>query len=131
MADSKLCLTRVENSRKDAATTMRSSPMLPPNHTDQLASRRIRSGGALEFYRVYGPDDRIVPPKCYWLVSEYHDDGTHSTLRWVSYEQYEKVFAGGVDWVDFSSPLNDAKQIEEWIARANPTAIDCWPPKKY
>lgn len=111
---------------------MRASPILPPNHTDQLASRRLRSGGAVEFYRVYGPDDRIVPAQCYWLASEYHEDGTHSTLRWVTYEQYAKSFSSdSVDWGDFSSPLNEPKQVDAWIARANPKAIDCWPPKNY
>lgn len=110
---------------------MRTSPILPPNHTDQLASRRIRSGGALEFYRVYGPDDRVVPTKCYWLSTEYHDDGTHSTLRWVTFEQYQQAVTAAGDFVDFSSPMTEPKVIEDWIARGNPKAIDCWPPKKY
>jgi len=111
---------------------MRSSPILPPNHTDQLASRRSRSGGALEFYRVYGPDDRIVPPKCYWLSTEYHEDGAHSTLRWVTYEQYDKAFSPShLDWDAFSSPMLENKTIEEWIQKSNPKGIDCWPPKNY
>jgi len=108
------------------------SAIVPAQHHDQLAHRRIRSGGAIEYYRVYGPDEKVVDAHCYWMLTEYHEDGTHSTLRWVTWAQYQKSYgSAGLDWLGFVSPLVDTKEIIGWIDRANPTGIDCWPPKNY
>lgn len=85
-------------------------PHLPEGWASQVVWSRQRGFARWEFHRVYDPDDRLDPGRCFWLWLDL--TGRQPGARWVFYSDV----AHKTSFAEFSSFYAAPDPVRTWLS---------------